>query len=45
MLTATGLKRSELGTQGRKLVRHKGKQVLVIAAPDHKLCILATLCQ
>jgi nitrite reductase/ring-hydroxylating ferredoxin subunit len=31
MLTATGLKRSELGTDGRKLVRHEGKQVLVIA--------------
>ena len=31
MLTATGLKRSELGSDGRKLVRHDGKQVLVIA--------------
>ena len=31
MLTATGLRRSELGPRGRKLVRHKGKQVLVIA--------------
>ena len=31
MLTATGLRRSELGADGRKLVRHGGKQVLVIA--------------
>ena len=31
MLTATGLKRNELGSDGRKLVRHDGKQVLVIA--------------
>ena len=31
MLTATGLKRSELGNNGHKLVRHDGKQVLVIA--------------
>ena len=31
MFTATGLKRGELGTEGRKLVRHNGKQVLVIA--------------
>ncbi len=31
MLTATGLKRSELGADGRKLVRHEGKQVLVVA--------------
>ncbi|MGA7261333.1 MAG: Rieske (2Fe-2S) protein [Stellaceae bacterium] len=31
MLTATGLKRSDLGTNGRKLVRHDGKQVLVVA--------------
>lgn len=31
MLTATGLKRSELGSHGHKLVRHEGKQVLVIA--------------
>jgi nitrite reductase/ring-hydroxylating ferredoxin subunit len=31
MLTATGLKRSELGSDGHRLVRHEGKQVLVIA--------------
>jgi nitrite reductase/ring-hydroxylating ferredoxin subunit len=31
MFTATGLKRSELGSHGHKLVRHEGKQVLVIA--------------
>ena len=31
MLTATGLKRNELGSDGRKLVRHDGKQVLVVA--------------
>src|SRR5499427_10154153 len=31
MFTATGLKRSELGSDGRRLVRHEGKQVLVIA--------------
>jgi nitrite reductase/ring-hydroxylating ferredoxin subunit len=31
MLTATGLKRSDLGSDGRKLARHEGKQVLVIA--------------
>jgi nitrite reductase/ring-hydroxylating ferredoxin subunit len=31
MLSATGLKRRELGSDGRKLVRHEGKQVLIIA--------------
>src|SRR4051812_33672055 len=31
MLTATGLKRSELAADGRKLLRYEGKQVLVIA--------------
>ncbi len=31
MFTATGLKRSELGSNGQKLVRREGKQVLVIA--------------
>jgi nitrite reductase/ring-hydroxylating ferredoxin subunit len=31
MFTATGLKRDDLGIDGRKLVRHDGKQVLVIA--------------
>jgi len=30
MLTATGLKRSELGSHGKKLLRHDGKQVLVV---------------
>ena len=39
MLTATGLKRSELGTHGRKLVRHRGKQVLVIAHHDRLFAI------
>jgi hypothetical protein len=34
MLTATGLKRSELGTHSRKVVRCGGKQVLVIAKQD-----------
>lgn len=38
MLTATGLKRSELGTDGRKLLRHNGKQVLIIAQDD---CLFA----
>ena len=31
MLATTGLKRSELGPRGRRLVRHEGKQVLIIA--------------
>jgi nitrite reductase/ring-hydroxylating ferredoxin subunit len=31
MFTATGLKRSELGSDGHKLLRHEGRQVLVIA--------------
>src|SRR5215469_6654545 len=30
MLTATGLKRSELGSNGKKLLRHDGRQVLVV---------------
>jgi nitrite reductase/ring-hydroxylating ferredoxin subunit len=34
MLTATGLKRRDLGPHGRKLVRCEGKQVLVIAQQD-----------
>src|SRR5580658_6854933 len=34
MLTATGLKRSDLGTHGRKLVRCGSKQVLVISHQD-----------
>lgn len=39
MLTATGLKRSDLGTHGRKLVRCGGKQVLVIAQQDRLFAI------
>jgi len=31
MLTATGVKRNELGSDGKKLVRHDGKQLLVVA--------------
>jgi nitrite reductase/ring-hydroxylating ferredoxin subunit len=31
MFTATGVKRAELGADGRRLVRHEGRQVLVIA--------------
>jgi nitrite reductase/ring-hydroxylating ferredoxin subunit len=38
MFTATGLKRSELDIQGHKLVRHEGRQVLVIA---HENCVFA----
>jgi len=40
MLTATGLRRSELGPRGRKLVRHKGKQVLVIAEQGRLFAIV-----
>ncbi|HUC71535.1 MAG TPA: Rieske 2Fe-2S domain-containing protein [Stellaceae bacterium] len=43
MLTATGLKRSELGADGRKLVRHEGKQVLVIAR-EGRLFAIANRC-
>jgi len=43
MLTATGLKRSELGSNGRKLVRHEGKQVLVIAQ-EGRLFAIANRC-
>jgi hypothetical protein len=39
MLTATGLRRSELGPRGRKLVRHKGKQVFDIAEQGRLLAI------
>src|SRR5260370_22593160 len=39
MLTRTGLKGSERGRDGRKLVRHKGKQVLVIAQQDRVFAI------
>jgi nitrite reductase/ring-hydroxylating ferredoxin subunit len=43
MLTATGLKRSELGSDGRKLVRHDGRQVLVIAQ-EGRLFAIANRC-
>src|SRR5580704_12922723 len=43
MLTATGLKRRELGSDGRKLVRHEGKQVLVIAQ-EGRLFAIANRC-
>jgi nitrite reductase/ring-hydroxylating ferredoxin subunit len=39
MLTATGLKRAALGGDGRKLVRHDGRQVLVIAREGHVYAI------
>jgi nitrite reductase/ring-hydroxylating ferredoxin subunit len=43
MLTATGLKRNELGAHGHKLVRCGGKQVLVIARED-RLFAIANRC-
>ena len=43
MFTATGLKRGELGSNGRKLVRHDGKQVLVIAQ-EGRLFAIANRC-
>ena len=43
MLTATGLKRKELGSDGRKLFRHDGKQVLVIAH-EGRLFAIANRC-
>jgi nitrite reductase/ring-hydroxylating ferredoxin subunit len=43
MFTATGLKRNELGSNGRKLVRHDGKQVLVIAQ-EGRLFAIANRC-
>jgi nitrite reductase/ring-hydroxylating ferredoxin subunit len=43
MFSATGLKRSELGSNGRKLVRHDGKQVLVIAQ-EGRLFAIANRC-
>jgi nitrite reductase/ring-hydroxylating ferredoxin subunit len=43
MFTATGLKRSELGNHGRKLVRCGGKQVLLIAEQD-RLFAIANRC-
>ena len=43
MLTATGLRRSELGAHGRKVVRSGGKQILVIAEQD-RLFAVANRC-
>ncbi len=43
MLIATGLKRSELYAHGHKLVRHEGKQVLVIAR-EGRLFAIANRC-
>ena len=43
MFTATGLKRNELGNDGRKLVRHDDKQVLVIAQ-EGRLFAIANRC-
>jgi nitrite reductase/ring-hydroxylating ferredoxin subunit len=43
MLTATGLKRSELGSDGRKLVHHDGKQVLVVAQ-ENRVFAIANRC-
>ena len=43
MLMATGLRCSELGAHGRRLVRHQGKQVLVIAEQG-RLFAIANRC-
>jgi len=43
MFTAIGLKRNELGSNGRKLVRHEGRQVLVIAQ-EGRLFAIANRC-
>ena len=43
MLTATGLKRSELGAHGHKVVRCAGKQVLVIAQ-ENRVFAIANRC-
>ncbi|MFL5267304.1 MAG: Rieske (2Fe-2S) protein [Stellaceae bacterium] len=43
MLTATGLRRSELGSNGHKLVRHDGKQVFVIAR-ENRVFAIANRC-
>lgn len=43
MFTPAGLKRSELDSTGRRLVRHHGKQVLVIAQAD-RLFAIANRC-
>ena len=42
MLTATGLRRSELGAHGRKLVHCEGKQILVIGQQDRLFAIAET---
>src|SRR5215831_3115538 len=43
MLTATGLRRSELDSNGHKLVRHDGKQVLVVAH-ENRVFAIANRC-
>jgi nitrite reductase/ring-hydroxylating ferredoxin subunit len=43
MFTATGLKRSEFGSDGHKLLRHDGKQVLVVAQAG-RLFAIANRC-
>jgi nitrite reductase/ring-hydroxylating ferredoxin subunit len=43
MLTATGLKRNELGSNGKRLVRHDGRQVLVVAQ-EGRLFAIANRC-
>src|SRR5271155_5128807 len=43
MFIATGLKRSELGADGRKLVRREGKQVLVVAQ-GNRIFAIANRC-
>jgi nitrite reductase/ring-hydroxylating ferredoxin subunit len=43
MLTATGLKRSEVGSDGKRLVRLNGKQVLVVAQ-EGRLFAIANRC-
>src|SRR5215831_9476909 len=43
MFTASGLKRNELGSNGRKLVRHEGRQVLVITQ-EGSLFAIANRC-
>ena len=43
MFTATGLKRSELGSNGKRLLRHDGKQVLVVAH-EGRLFAIANRC-
>jgi nitrite reductase/ring-hydroxylating ferredoxin subunit len=43
MLTATGLKRNEPGSNGKRLVRHDGRQVLVVAQ-EGRLFAIANRC-